>query len=68
VAAECLARHKAPTGLDLGAISPDEIAISMPCRDCRRSFRQDTPRGAAGLIGGLINSSKSGCWDAGMRR
>jgi xanthine dehydrogenase accessory factor len=30
VAAERLARLKAPAGLDLGAITPDEIAISIP--------------------------------------
>ena len=29
VAAEQLARLKAPAGLDLGAITPDEIAISI---------------------------------------
>jgi len=30
VAVERLAKLKAPAGLDLGAITPDEIAISIP--------------------------------------
>jgi xanthine/CO dehydrogenase XdhC/CoxF family maturation factor len=51
-AAEHLARLKAPTGLDLGAITADEIAISMlaeivaahPGKDARSARRRRADR------------------------
>ena len=45
VAAERLARLKAPAGLDLGAITPDEIAISI-LAEIVRVRRGKDPRGA----------------------
>jgi hypothetical protein len=55
VAVERLARFKAPARLDLGAITPNEITFSILAEIVA------VHRGVVGLIGRLINSSKSGC-------
>jgi xanthine dehydrogenase accessory factor len=46
VAAERLAKLKAPAGLDLGAITPDEIAISIVA-EIVAARRSGQPRCAA---------------------
>ena len=46
VSAERLARPKAPAGLDLGAITPDEIAISI-LAEIVAVRRRKQPRGPA---------------------
>ena len=50
IAAERLAKLKAPAGLDLGAITPEEIAISVLAEivAVRRGKLRSDPRGSAG--------------------
>src|SRR5262249_57123828 len=55
VAAERLARLKAPAGIDLGAITPDEIALSIIAEIVAvRRGKGERGRGGGGGLGGPV--------------